>query len=88
MAQRGGISHINYKETRGLKTGSGTFVTKGTILTRQGSKWKAGINVGGTETRFALCDGTVYFTKKKGSYRTKKSAAVINIQEAKPAKKQ
>ena len=79
MAQRGGISHINYKETKGLKVAGGQSVKKSTILTRQGNKWKSGKNVGGGGTLYALCDGEVYFTKKKGSYRTKKVHTFINI---------
>lgn len=83
MAQRGGISHIHYKETKGLKVASGEFVKSGSILTRQGDKWKAGINVGGCATLFALASGTIYFTKRKGTYHKKKSVSVINIKEAK-----
>ncbi|HOX55232.1 MAG: 50S ribosomal protein L27 [Candidatus Omnitrophica bacterium] len=79
MAQRGGISHIHYRETRGLKVAGGQSVTKSAILTREGNKWKPGKNVGGIGTLYALCDGEVYFTKKKGSYRTTKVYTVINI---------
>ena len=79
MAQRGGISHIHYKETDGLKVSSNQFVKKGTTLTRQGDKWKAGLNVGGKSSLNALCDGRVYFTKKKGRYHTQKLMTFINI---------
>ena len=79
MAQRGGISHIHYKEKMGLKASGGQFVKKSTLLTRQGNKWKAGINIGGKGALFALCDGTVYFTRKKGSYKRKKVTTFINI---------
>ncbi|MFH1202519.1 MAG: 50S ribosomal protein L27 [Candidatus Omnitrophota bacterium] len=81
MAQRGGLSHIHYKETRGLKIANNQFVKKGTILTREGGKWKPGLNVGGRSSLFALCDGKVYFTKKKGLYYTKKLSSFINIKE-------
>ncbi len=80
MAQRGGISHINYRETKGLKVAAGETVKKSAVLTREGNKWKPGKNVGGTGTLYALCDGEIYFTKKKGSYRTTKVYTFINIQ--------
>ncbi|MFC1594550.1 50S ribosomal protein L27 [Candidatus Omnitrophota bacterium] len=86
MAKRGGISHIHYWETKGLKASGGQLVKKGTILTREGDKWKAGINVRGKTTLCALCDGTVYFTNKRGTYKTKKSIKLINIKEVKPTK--
>ena len=58
----GGVSHKHYPETKGLKAASGQLVKKGTILTRQGDKWKAGLNVAGKGSIQAACDGTVYFT--------------------------
>lgn len=79
MAQRGGISHIHYKEIKGLRVTGGEFVKKSTTLTRQGDKWKAGKNVAGKGTLYALCDGEVYFTKRKGTYRKKKVYTFINI---------
>lgn len=79
MAQKGGLSHIHYKETRGLKVAAGQFVTCGTILTRQGDKWKAGVNVAGSGTIFAKIDGTVYFTRKRSAYRKSTIHTVINI---------
>jgi ribosomal protein L27 len=66
MAGKGGLSHKYYSETRGLKVTAGQKVKSGTILTRQGDKWKAGINVGGKTILFALCPGEVYFSKTKG----------------------
>jgi ribosomal protein L27 len=79
MAQRGGESHIHYKEKRGLKVTGGQFVKKSTLLTREGNKWKAGKNVGGKGSLFALCDGIVYFSRKKGSYKKNKITTFINI---------
>jgi len=79
----GGITHKHYAETKGMKVTNGQSVKRGTILTREGAKWKAGINVGGKGTLYALCDGTVYFTKKKGTYRTKKRYTYINIKPEK-----
>jgi len=84
MSGKGGISAKFYRETRGLKVSAGQSVTTGTILTRQGQKWKAGINIGGRTHLFALCDGTVYFTKKKGNYN--KGITLVNIKPDKKSK--
>jgi len=86
MARRGGLSHIHYREKKGLKVAAGQFVKKGTILTREGDKWKVGINTNGKSTVYALCDGIIYFKKRKGSYHKKKTFTTINIKEI--AKKQ
>ena len=75
----GGITHKHYPETRGLKVAAGEVVKKGTILTREGNKWKAGVNVAGKNSLRALCEGSVYFTTRRGTYRTKKKDTVINI---------
>lgn len=75
----GGITHKHYPETKGLKVSSGQPVKKGTILTREGGKWKAGLNIGGKNTLYALCDGKIYFTTRRGTYKTKKRYTVINI---------
>jgi ribosomal protein L27 len=88
MAQRGGISKINYRETRGLKVASGQPVKQSTLLTRQGSKWRAGVNVlGKGGSLVAACEGEVYFTKKKGSYKRKKVYTFINIKPVSKKKK-
>lgn len=80
MARRGGLSHKHYKETAGLKVSGGMFVKKGAILTREGDKWKAGVNVGGESgSLYALCSGKVYFTKKRGRYHRRKRMTFINI---------
>lgn len=81
MSGKGGITAKFYRETAGLKVGSGQLVTTGTILTRQGDKWKPGLNVGGRMHLFALCNGRVYFTKKKGRYN--KRVTFINIKPTK-----
>ena len=75
----GGITHKHYPETKGLKVSGGQTVKKGTILTRQGDKWKSGLNVGGKDSLYALCAGTVYFTTRRGTYKTTKKYTVINI---------
>ncbi|MBL7131367.1 MAG: 50S ribosomal protein L27 [Candidatus Omnitrophica bacterium] len=87
MARRGGLSHINYKETKGIKATEGQLVKKGATLTRQGDKWKAGINTSGKSTVYALCDGAVYFKKRKGAYHKRKLFTTINIKEISKNKK-
>ena len=74
----------HYHDTRGIKVGSGEFVRTGTILTRQGNIWKAGSNVGDSGTLYALCDGKVSFTKRRGNYN--RTQTYVNIIPAKPAK--
>lgn len=82
----GGLSHINYKETRGIKVSGGSKVKAGTMLTREGNKWKPGLNVIGLMHLTAACDGEVYFTHKAGKYR--KAITVVNIRPvAEKAKK-
>ena len=77
MAGKGGLAHKFYCETRGLKITAGQKVKSGTILTRQGDKWKAGLNVGGRTTLFALKDGEIYFSKIMG--KRNKEITKINI---------
>jgi len=77
MSKVGGISTKYYKETRGLKVTGGQKVTAGTVLTRQGDRWKPGINVVGRILLTARCDGEVYFTRKRGNY--KRAVTVVNI---------
>jgi ribosomal protein L27 len=68
MARKGGLTSKFYRETRGIKVSGGQPVTSGTILTRQGDRWKPGVNVIGRIHLTAACDGEVYFTKKRGLY--------------------
>ncbi len=52
-----------------MKTFGGTTVRAGAIIVRQrGTKFHPGHNVGlgGDDTLFALADGTVHFTSRKG----------------------
>jgi ribosomal protein L27 len=81
MSGKGGISSKFYRETRGLKVSDGEEVNTGKILTRQGDKWKPGLNVGGRTNLFALCGGKIYFTKKKGTHN--KIITIVNIKPAK-----
>jgi ribosomal protein L27 len=56
-----------------LKVANAELVKTGQILVRGISTYKAGINVKGQGTLFALCAGKVYFSKKKtphGKFRT------------------
>jgi ribosomal protein L27 len=78
MSKKGGLSHKIYAETRGIKVGSGQKVKCGTILTRQGNHWKPGVNVQGLMHLTAVCDGEVFFTKKR-IRKTGKVDTFINI---------
>lgn len=73
----GGITSKYYRETRGVKVSGGQTVKAGTILTREGHRWQPGLNVNGRTHLTAACDGEVYFTRKRNSY--KKSVTFINI---------
>jgi len=77
MARKGGLSSIFYRETRGIKVTGGQFVKSGTVLTRQGDRWKPGLNVIGRMHLTASCDGEVYFTTKRGTY--KKAVTFVNV---------
>lgn len=61
------------KKDRMLKVSDGQPVKTGEILTRGMNNYKAGKNVKGLATLYALCPGKVYFAKKKtphGKVRT------------------
>ena len=77
MTKVGGLTHKYYKETRGIKVSGGQTVKAGTLLTREGHKWNAGINVTGLTHLTAVVEGEVYFTKKKNNYD--KIVTVINV---------
>jgi len=84
MVRVGGLTKKYYKETKGVKVSGGQMVKCGTMLTRKGDRWKPGINVTGRMHLTAVCDGEVYFTKKKGNYR--RVVTYINIRLAKEKK--
>ncbi len=84
MVRVGGTTHKYYCETKGLKASGGETVKGGTILTREGHRWKAGQNVVGGMHLVAKCDGEVYFTRKKN--RANKLVTIINIRPAAAAK--
>ncbi len=61
------------KKDKGLKVSSGQAVKSGQILVKGLSTYKAGKNVRGLGTMFALCQGKVYFSRQKtphGKFRT------------------
>lgn len=70
---KGGGSTRNGRDSNaqrlGVKAFGGTAVPAGAIIVRQrGTKVHPGHNVGrgGDDTLFALCSGTVVFTRRKG----------------------
>ncbi|MCK5013871.1 MAG: 50S ribosomal protein L27 [Candidatus Omnitrophica bacterium] len=85
MVRVGGLTTKYYKETRGVKVSGGQKVKCGTMLTRQGDRWKPGLNVTGRTHLTAGCDGEVYFTRKKGNY--KKAVTYINVRSVEKPKK-
>lgn len=61
------------KKDERLKVSTGQSVKTGEIVCRGINSYKPGVNTKGLGTTFALCCGTVYFTKKKtshGKFRT------------------
>ena len=74
------------KKDKALKSSGGKLVKTGAILVRGVDTYKAGINVRGPGTLFALCAGKVYFTRKKTSHG--KVRTFVNVAPvAKVAKK-
>jgi ribosomal protein L27 len=53
------------KKDTAVKVSAAEAVKKGQILVRGISRYKAGINVKGRATLFALCAGKVSFNKKR-----------------------
>ena len=61
------------KKDKKIKVSGGQLVKTGELLVRGVDSYKAGKNVKGTGTLFALCPGRVQFSKKKsprGSVKT------------------
>lgn len=77
MSRLGHTTKKYYTETRGIKVSGGQVVKAGTVLTREGHRWKPGLNVIGRMHLNAACDGQVYFTRKRSSYG--KEVTFINI---------
>ena len=72
------------KKDNALKVSNGMPVKTGQILCRGINTYKAGINAKGLGTIFALCQGKVYFSKKKTSHG--KFRTFINITPVKASK--
>ena len=64
MAKVGGLTSKFYKETKGLKVSGGQEVKAGTVLTRNGDRWKPGLNIVGQMSLTARCAGEIYFSQK------------------------
>jgi ribosomal protein L27 len=69
------------KKDKAMKVSSGQAVKTGMILCRGMDVYKAGLNVKGKGTLFALCPGKIYFSKKKTGHG--KMRTYINITPAK-----
>jgi ribosomal protein L27 len=69
------------KKDEALKASCGQIVKTGQILVRGINTYKAGVNVRGLGTTYALCSGKIYFTKKKTSHG--KIRTFINIEPLK-----
>lgn len=65
------------KHEKRIKVSGGEPVKTGQILVRGLSTYKAGQNVRGLATLYALCEGKIYFTRKKTGHN--KTRTVINI---------
>lgn len=65
------------KKDKALKVSGGQSVKTGQILVRGVPVYKAGINVKGLGTLYALCPGKIYFSRKKTSHG--KFRSFINI---------
>jgi ribosomal protein L27 len=56
------------KKDKALKVSNGQSVKTGQIMVRGMANYKAGVNVKGLGTMFAVCPGKAYFSKKKTSH--------------------
>ena len=72
------------KHEKRTKVSGGELVKTGQILVRGLSTYKAGENVAGLDTLYALCEGTIYFTRKKAGHH--KIRTVIHILPVKKTK--
>lgn len=53
------------KKDKKIKVSGGQLVKTGEILARGVDSYKAGVNVKGTGTLYALCPGKIRFSRKK-----------------------
>ncbi|MCX5702271.1 MAG: 50S ribosomal protein L27 [Candidatus Omnitrophica bacterium] len=72
------------RKDKAVKVGSGQLVRTGTILARGFSNYKAGSNVKGLSTLYALCDGEVYFSKRKTSHGKVRTYINVSCGKKKP----
>lgn len=72
------------KKDKAVKVCSGKTVKTGEILVRGIDTYKAGVNVRGLGTLFALCPGEVYFRRKKTSHG--KARTFVNVMPAEQKK--
>ncbi|MFA5089323.1 MAG: 50S ribosomal protein L27 [Candidatus Omnitrophota bacterium] len=86
MTKVGRTTHKYYKETRGIKVSGGQVVKAGTVLTREGHRWKAGQNVVGLNHLTSTCSGEVRFTQKRGKYKRAVTYIHVVPQEKKTVK--
>jgi len=56
------------KKDKANKVSAGMLVKTGQILVRGVDTYKAGVNVRGLGTMFALCAGKVYFTRRRTNH--------------------
>jgi len=75
------------KKDKMTKVSSGERVATGKILARGMNTYRAGKNVKGIATMQALCDGKVYFTKKKTPHGRPRTFINVLPQEKKHAAK-
>jgi len=69
------------KKDKANKVSGGKIVKTGEILVRGVDTYKAGLNVSGKGTLFALLDGKIYFSRKKTSHG--KVRTFVNVEPAK-----
>lgn len=74
------------KKDRALKVSAGQSVKTGQILVRCINTYKAGSNVAGLDTLYALCSGKIYFSKRKTSHGKMRTFINIAPLAAKPSK--
>jgi len=73
------------KKDEALKVSQGQPVKTGQIVVRGLAVYKAGVNVRGLGTLYALSPGTIYFTKKKTSHGKVRTFINVKPCEAKKA---
>ena len=75
------------EKDKAVKSSGGKQVKSGEILVRGKDTYKAGVNVRGLGTLFAVCAGKVYFTRKKTSHGKVRTFVNVEPLAKKDAKK-